>query len=117
MAASPVEGMLAAPEYGSGVAAAGQSVIWLPPDSALLWTWGLLLALGVAVQLLGLLLRRRFFLGGGASLVCCAALLDRDPTLLTGQILLLAGLLWLCGPAAESRSGFLRKLSGPKPRS
>ncbi len=95
MTALPVEGMLAAPENSAGLAAAGQSVIWLPPDSALLWAWGLLLGLGVAAQLLGLLLRRRFFLGAGACLVCAAALLDRDPALFAGQILLLAGLLRL----------------------
>lgn len=108
--------MLAVPEYGSGIVAAGQSVIWLPPDSTLLWAWGLMLALGVAVQLLGLLRRRRFFLGAGACLVCGAALLDRDPALFTGQILLLVGLLWLCAPAAESRSGNVHEISRPKPR-
>lgn len=105
--------MLAAPKNSLGVVAAGQSVIWLPPDSAFFWTWGLLLALGVAVQFLGLLLRRRLFLSAGACLVCAAALLDRDPTLFVGQLLLLAGLFWLCAPSAEARPGCLPKTSEP----
>lgn len=109
----PVEGMLAAPENSLGVVAAGQPVIWLPPDSAFFWTWGLLLALGVAVQLLGLLLHRRVFLCAGSCLVCAAALLDRDPTLFVGQLLLLAGLFWLCAPSGEARPGCLPKTPEP----
>lgn len=117
MLALPVAGMLAAAENALGLGAAGQSVIWLPPDSAFLWAWGLLLGLGVAAQLLALLLRRRFFLGAGACLVCVAALLDRDPALFVGQILLLAGLLCLCGSVAEPRPHSLRKKAEHEPRS
>ena len=101
MAVLPAEGMLAAANGSLGVVAAGQPVIWLPPDSAFFWTWGLMLALGAAVQLFGLLSRRRLFLSAGACLVCAAALLDRDPTLFVGQLLLLAGLFWLCAPAVH----------------
>ena len=74
-------------------------VIALSADSVFLWTWGLALSLGLAAQILGLLVRRRSSLWAalcfvcGASLVCVAALLDRDPTLCVGQVLLLAGLL------------------------
>lgn len=86
---------------GRGVSAAGllladqPQVYWLSSDTAFLWAWGLMLVLGVGVQALGLYFRRRLLMAAGAALVCGAAVMDRDPTLFAGQILLTLGLTML----------------------
>lgn len=86
---------------GRGVSAAGlllpdqPQVYWLSSDAAFLWAWGLMLVLGIGVQALGLYFRRRLLMAAGAALVCGAAIMDRDPTLFAGQMLLTLGLALL----------------------
>lgn len=67
-------------------------IYWLPSDAVFLWAWGLMLVCGIGVQALGLFFRRRLFMAAGAALVCGAAIMDRDPALFAGQILLTLGL-------------------------
>ena len=88
---------------GQALAAAGQGlaylvladqpqVYWLPSDAAFLWAWGLMLVLGAGIQALGLFYGKKIPVAAGAVLVCGAAVMDSDPTLLVGQILLVVGL-------------------------
>ncbi|MFT4302631.1 MAG: hypothetical protein QM579_12855 [Desulfovibrio sp.] len=85
-------------------------VYWLPPETAFLWAWGLMLAFGAGMQALGLFFRQKFLVLAGAALVCGAAVMDRDPTLFVGQILLTAGLATLyVSRAKKQRAGVIRK--------
>ncbi len=86
---------------------------WLPPDTAFLWAWGLLLVLGAGMQALGLFFRQKFLVVAGAALVCGAAVMDRDPTLLVGQVLLTVGLAALyASRAKKQRAGATRNSGG-----
>ena len=95
---------------GGGVFAAGlllpeqPQVYWLSSDAAFLWAWGLMLVLGISVQALGLYFRRRLLMAAGAALVCGAAVMDRDPTLFAGQILLTLGLALLTARRQKPQS-------------
>ena len=86
---------------GRGVSAAGlllaeqPQVYWLSSDTAFLWAWGLMLVMGIGVQALGLYFRRKLLTAAGAVFVCGAAVMDRDPTLFVGQILITLGLALL----------------------
>lgn len=101
---------------GGGVSAAGllladqPQVYWLSSDAAFLWAWGLMLVCGISVQALGLYFRRRLLMAAGAALVCGAAVMDRDPTLFAGQMLLTLGLALLIVHRQNSqRPGAARK--------
>ena len=101
---------------GQRVAAAEQilsdqpQVYWLPSDTAFLWAWGLMLVFGAGIQALGLFFRQKFLVLAGAALVCGAAVMDRDPTLFAGQILLTAGLATLyTSEPKKQRAGVVHK--------
>ena len=74
------------------------------PDDAFLWSWGLMLVFGIGVQALGLYFRRRLLMAAGAAMVCGAAVMDRDPTLFAGQILLTLGLALLTARRQKPQS-------------
>lgn len=74
------------------------------PDDAFLWSWGLMLVFGIGVQALGLYFRRRLLMAAGAAMVCGAAVMDRDPTLFAGQILLMLGLALLTARRQKPQS-------------
>ncbi len=104
--------------HGSGrdVSAAGllladqPQVYWLSSDAAFLWAWGVMLVFGIGVQALGLFFRRRLLMAAGAALVCGAAIMDRDPTLFAGQILLTLGLTMMTARRQNTqRPGAARK--------
>ena len=101
---------------GQRVAAAEQilsdqpQIYWLPSDAAFLWAWGLMLVFGAGMQALGLFFHQKFLVVTGAVLVCGAAIMDRDPTLFAGQILLTAGLATLyTSRTKKQRAGAVRK--------
>ena len=82
------------------------------PDDAFLWSWGLMLVFGIGVQALGLYFRRRLLMAAGAAMVCGAAVMDRDPTLFAGQIMLTLGLALLTARRQKPQSpGAARKRS------
>ena len=82
------------------------------PDDAFLWSWGLMLVFGIGVQALGLYFRRRLLMAAGAALVCGAAVMDRDPTLFAGQMLLTLGLAVMIARRQKPQSpGAARKRS------
>ena len=95
---------------GRGVSAAGllladqPQVYLLSSDAAFLWAWGLMLVCGIGVQALGLYFRRRLLMAAGAAMVCGAAVMDRDPTLFAGQILLTLGLALLTARRQKPQS-------------
>ncbi|MDD4701618.1 MAG: hypothetical protein PHI96_05300 [Desulfovibrio sp.] len=112
---------------GQGLAAAGQvladkiladkiladkilmdqpQVYWLPSDTAFLWAWGLMLVFGFGIQALGLFFRKKVPVAVGAALVCGAAVMDKDPTLFVGQVLLIAGVaIAYASRAKKQRAG------------
>ncbi len=62
------------------------------------------------MQALGLFFHQKFLVVTGAVLVCGAAIMDRDPTLFAGQILLTAGLATLyTSKPKKQRAGAVRK--------
>ena len=106
-----------------GVCAAGlllvgqPQIYWLPSDAAFLWAWGLMLVCGIGIQALGLFFRRRLLMAVGASFVCGAAIMDRDPTLFAGQILLTLGLTIMTARRKKTQSpGAARKRGRRKAR-
>ena len=84
------------------------------PDDAFLWSWGLMLVFGIGVQALGLYFRRRLLMAAGAALVCGAAVMDRDPTLFGGQILLTLGLTMLITRGQNPRRPGVARKRGRK---
>lgn len=62
-------------------------MIYLPPDKSAL-IFALLFATGALLQILALKMRHKILAFVGVSLVLAAAVIDRDPTLAVGQIIL-----------------------------